>query len=177
MNTFTVISNYKEYLADFGKLYLTAFPEAERRDLNQLYTMLESENRMKFEIITLGQKFCGFCIYWVFDEFCYIEHLAIENIHRGKGLGSEYLRRLICNNNKCFLLEVEPVEDSVNRKRVDFYEKLDFKVMKKDYIQEEYRKQGMRVNLWIMSNGKLTQEETERHIETIRHEVYINFQN
>ncbi|MGL4328255.1 MAG: GNAT family N-acetyltransferase, partial [Tannerellaceae bacterium] len=55
-------------------LYVAAFPEEERRDLNQLRLLIEQADNMYLNAIEANNTLCGFFIYWDMGGFYYLEH-------------------------------------------------------------------------------------------------------
>lgn len=176
MNNLEITHDFNLHPVALEKLYLSAFPEAERRDFHCLRTMLKDEKKMSLEIIIEARSFCGFCVFWNFDKFYYIEHLALADTCRGKGIGSWYLKTFTKKIHEPVLLEVEPEIDLKTRKRILFYYTHGFEIIEKNYLQEPYRQGGIGVPLWIMSNQPYGQQETARQIEIIKQQVYRKYQ-
>ncbi len=160
------------------QLYQEAFPECERRDLDTLKQLICNEQKMFFCQILHNNTECGLLIYWLFDTFCYVEHLAVNTATRGNGTGSATLEALKQRYaNRPIVLEVEPLsDDDATQKRIAFYQRNGFTIADTTYQQPPYRKGEQPFPLWIMTNRQ-TDQTTIQHIENeIKQMVYLRFQ-
>ena len=66
------------------KLFESAFPEEERPPFRSLE---DRDERFHFLVATIDDEPLGILTYWVFEEFVYIEHFAIDKEFRNQGLG------------------------------------------------------------------------------------------
>lgn len=133
-------------------LCVIAFPENERRSWDSLQYVLCFNKNFNANVITLDGKFAGLFIYWIFDRFNFVEHVAIVPSLRGHGLGSfafEYLKK---NSNLPVLLEVELPDNRAAIRRIEFYEKLGYVVVDKSYAQPPYENDGFLVPMQLMTN-------------------------
>ncbi len=138
------------YFQEAWSLYVAAFPEDERRDLDyQILTM--QQPAYHFEVYVDGEVFVGFMGWWDFDDVRYLEHFATSEKLRGGGLGRKILEDFTTQSDKPMLLEVELPEDELTRRRVGFYERLGFVLNKHAYVQPPYRVGGNPVDLLIMT--------------------------
>ncbi len=117
-------SNHPLYKA-FRELYITSFPIFEQRTEPQQKFAFGCE---KYHLISYydEENFVGFIAYWEFDNYLYIEHLAINTSLRGKGYGSGLLNDFIGSTSKIVLLEIDPVIDEISEARLRFYKKCGF---------------------------------------------------
>ncbi|WP_404812303.1 GNAT family N-acetyltransferase [Capnocytophaga canimorsus] len=117
-------SNHPLYKA-FRELYVTSFPIFEQRTEPQQKSAFSCE---KYHLISYydEENFVGFIAYWEFDNYLYIEHLAINTSLRGKGYGSQLLNDFISSTSKIVLLEIDPVIDEISEARLRFYKKCGF---------------------------------------------------
>ncbi len=68
------------------EVYEYSFPQHEKRTkASQIESM---ERGAEIACFCEDGEFLGFMIYWMFDTFIYIEHLAIEKGVRSRGYGS-----------------------------------------------------------------------------------------
>ena len=74
----------------------------------------------------------GIISIWYFEDYIYIEHFAIDENERFKGKGKEIIKTLIDSIKMPIIIEVEPPLDEMTKKRVRFYEGLDFELL--DYF-------------------------------------------
>ena len=68
------------------KLYKSAFPAIERRNLGALEAILNYEKRFEMDVLIKGEKSVGFFAYWTFERFVYVEHFAIDPNMRGHNI-------------------------------------------------------------------------------------------
>ena len=107
-------------------IYVENFPLMERRSLQHKCTAMAND-RYRFNVYLDGGKVVGIICYWEYDENIYIEHLAIDKSAHGGGYGSKLMRKLIEDNKKVIILEIEPVVDEMTTRRWHFYQRLGFK--------------------------------------------------
>ena len=125
------------YFTRLLSLYVEAFPREERRDCEALVNML-NEQLMHFSAVICDNQLFGLVVFWRFDRFLYIEHLAVFSHLRRKGIGEAILEKL-CMEDKPILLEVEIPYDPESLKRVEFYQKCGFISLPIGYKQPPYR--------------------------------------
>lgn len=159
---------------DLCDLYIESFPEAERRDKEQIENLINNNKEMSFNAIMEGDEVNGLLVYWDFENFVYLEHFAIFPRLRNKGIGKKMLELLKNSTNKIIVLEVEPADDDMAGRRVSFYERCGFHIVDKDYEQPSYRHNGCAIPLWIMSNQDLDDATRYEIISTIKNKVYYN---
>ncbi len=158
----------------FDKVYdkmKAAFPLEERRNSFDEKNCLKDSNFNFFEILDEGNE-VGFIALWVFSEFIFIEHLAIDYDKRNGGYGSKALNLVKEKYNKPLILEAEAPETQQQIKRIKFYDRHGFKVNNFDYMQPSYHG-GEGVPLKILSFPRLiSQEEFDNFITLTRKYVY-----
>ncbi|MCI9606197.1 MAG: GNAT family N-acetyltransferase [Oscillospiraceae bacterium] len=120
----------------FG-LYETAFPLHERRTREKQVGVM-GHPEYHFTLIWEGETFAGILLFWEGPDFWYVEHFAISEALRGKGLGAEALR-LLQGEGKDLLLEIDPPVEEVSIRRQHFYEKQDFRANPWQHIHPPYR--------------------------------------
>ncbi|MBR6800449.1 MAG: GNAT family N-acetyltransferase [Eubacteriaceae bacterium] len=86
------ITDKTQNITHIRDLYETAFPENERRDLEDLID--ESSEGMEFYAFYEEDVFTGILSLLTYKDITHIMYLAICEQHRGKGYGSEVLRWL-----------------------------------------------------------------------------------
>lgn len=164
---------------DLFLLYEEAFPLEERRDREQLLTLIKKEKRMFFcaievddELNLKGSAHCGFLIYWHFSNFYYLEHFSIFSCLRNLKIGEKVLSVIEKELPMLRLLEVEPAVDEFSTRRVLYYQRNGYEILTKEYIQPSYRSETSNLQLWIM--GSEATNHLEEYLEMIRLSVYIN---
>lgn len=159
----------------FDKVYekmTSAFPYEERRDHSDQKECFDKEFFNFFEIID-NETPVGFVSPWVFPDFVYIEHLAIDEDKRSGGYGSKTIELIKELYKKPIILEAEAPVTEQQIKRIRFYERLGFKVNGYDYIQPSYHG-GEGVPLMILSYPDLlTQNEFDDFVRITKKEVYF----
>ncbi|ARS37018.1 GNAT family N-acetyltransferase [Pontibacter actiniarum] len=131
-------------------LYEQAFPLEERRPLPwQLEIMPHASYH--FEVILQEEELIGILLWWGFDEVRYVEHFATAPALRGKGYGKVILQAFTDRDTRPVLLEVEPPESKVNRRRIRFYERNGFCLNHHFYQQPPYHQGQPPLTLRLMS--------------------------
>lgn len=151
-------------------LYEESFPESERRKIGQLKRMIENHTPMYFNAIECDGELSGMFVYWDMGDFYYLEHLAVFPEMRNKKIGQQVLDYVAGHLKGLRLLEVEPTEDEMTTRRVNYYRRNGYKVLDKTYVQPSYHAMENACSLWIMGN-----EDSPRlseQVERIKEEVY-----
>lgn len=158
----------------FDKVYnkmTAAFPHEERRDSLDQKKCFDNRYFNFFEI-TENESAVGFVSPWVFPDFVYIEHLAIDENKRSGGYGTKTIEHIKELYNKPIILEAEAPVTEQQIKRIKFYERLGFKVNDYDYMQPSYHG-GEGVPLMILSYPELlSQNQFDLFLSETRREVY-----
>ena len=120
-----------------------------------------------------GDNLLGYVCFWNFDNFVYIEHLAIAKQLRGHGIGSKFLNEFVLNFKKDIILEAELPVETIAKKRISFYERNGFVLNPYEYYQPAYREDSNTVPMLVMSHGnKLPENIFNSYIEKIKQHVY-----
>ncbi|MBR3809352.1 MAG: GNAT family N-acetyltransferase [Clostridia bacterium] len=159
---------------NFSSVYkrlIDAFPYEERRDeADEKKCFLKSQ--FNFCEITDDGESVGLIVFWVFDKFLFVEHIAINKEIRSKGYGSKTFELLKTQYNLPIILEAESPETEMQKKRIKFYENLGFKINSYDYTQPSYHN-GENVPLKILSFPEiLSQSEFDLFFKETRRVVY-----
>ena len=156
------------------QLYTEAFPANERRNENQLLSMLPLEE-MELYAITVDNQFIGLLIVWNFGTFAFPEHFAINPQLRGKQYGSmalEWVRKQYPR----LLFEVEKEHDGPSQRRIAFYERNHFHRLNMEYAQPPYRKGEKAIPMYLFSDNQSWEiSEIAQAAATIEKEVYSRF--
>lgn len=156
------------------QIYETSFPEDERRNFDLLKAL---DGKSDFDLFVITDKQAnaiGIISLWSFKEFIYIEHFAIQQNERGKGIGSSVLSSLANKYSKPILLEVELPEDDLAKRRIAFYQRHGFAIQPYDYTQPAYdkTKQSLPMIVMIKADFEITKRFFDSAIATIYKEVY-----
>lgn len=137
-------------------LYVNAFPEEERRTKEYHLETITKES-FYFEAILDEEKLIGILCWWNFSDFRYIEHFATLPELRGAGYGKSALEQFITESEIRVILEVEHPNNSLNERRISFYERLGFVLSNHPYSHPPYTnsKNDEFLNLLIMCYPKV----------------------
>ncbi|MEG1622261.1 MAG: GNAT family N-acetyltransferase [Alistipes sp.] len=151
-------------------LYESSFPQQERRPIEQLKLLLDTEERMVCNAVICEEKFCGLFIYWQFEQFYYLEYLAIYPELRNQKIGQQVLDYVARELTGLRLMEVEPPVDEITKRRIGYYQRNGYEVLNQDYIQPSYWDDCPAGNLWLMGNRHT--ERLQEYLAQIITEVY-----
>lgn len=166
-----LVSESHPYFSSCIELYLSAFPADERRDVESLEKLLY-ENRFGFHCLIVGNDLGGFITIWQFTGFVYVEHFAVFPDLRSSGIGSRIIKKVTESYNTPVILEIErPVTKQADR-RLDFYLKNGFQVIKSDYIQPSYGPGKKPVPAYLLGNTGLNQDRTQQIVTELYLAVY-----
>lgn len=157
-------------------LYESAFPEYERRPTSDWQVMVEKQpgGFKAWAVTDENEAFCGFITTWAFPAFTYVEHFAISPEKRGAGIGGAAISILI---NECagkpVVLEVEPPDTEMARRRIGFYRRHGLSLIPLPYLQPGYRPGAEWVPLPVMAtNATWAEYHFEEIKRTLHREVY-----
>lgn len=154
-------------------LYLSAFPEGERRPLEAIRSMMEQREDFSFQSIKNKEDLVGFITTWDLKDFLFIEHFAIFSHIRGQNMGSKTLMHLLENSPIPILLETEKEISDEAIARIRFYEKLGFRKFPFSYFQPPYRQDEPYIPMYLFSSGEnLSELNFSRVTKTIISQVY-----
>lgn len=135
------------------KLYHSSFPQDERRELILQKKIIEEEN-YHFVIVKKNELFLAIILWWQFQGFRYIEHIATTARLRNNGYGQKIIQKMITDSCEPIILEVEPNLNKTANRRIAFYKRQGFKLNNFNYHQCPMRKNGAFVKLLLMSYPK-----------------------
>lgn len=157
-----------EELIEAWKIYDGSFPADEKRDF-ELHKECMKNREFSFNAVFCDEKICGFIALWDFDDFVFIEHFAIKEELRNKGIGKEIVCKIKEKNEKMIILETLKPEDDISARRIAFYERNAFVINDFDYVQPSYGKGKESVPMKIMSYPEKIKSEK---FEDIKKEIY-----
>lgn len=135
------------------RTYTESFPEEERRAFPLLLDLLADSPYFRLYLLTVKGQYVGFITVWQFERFTYVEHFAIDPVARSGGIGAAAMRQQLEQVQQPVVLEVEPPEDDLTRRRVGFYERLGFVLDEHPYQQPPYREGDPWLDLRLMYFG------------------------
>ena len=153
------------------QLLQASFPEDEYRDLAEQRRNTD-QNPLFFNNVVLHEGTpVGIFTYWRLPGFYYVEHLAVAPGQRNGGYGRKVLELVQDAWDAPVVLEVEPPQDEMSRRRIGFYERAGYRLLSDDYIQPPYRVDGRALPLHLMVNplGFPVPE-----VETVKRAIYAN---
>ena len=158
-------------LAIIKKIYETSFPVEERRQWESIVNPAVKGCPTLYAILSDGH-IVGMATVWTFGCFAYIEHLALDESVRNKGLGSAALKAIIDTVDPLpVVIEAEPPTDDnpFAARRIRFYQRHGFAVIDPYYVQPPYAVGLPEVGLYLMANAPVSPVETAYTLHT---EVY-----
>ncbi len=164
-------------LPELIEVFEASFPESERRPLHWFKELVETESRFyciaysdHSSSLTPNSSLKALLCYWHFGAFIYIEYLATNPSERNGGMGTRLMQEFLASVGAPVVLEVEPPESELTRRRVGFYERLEFRLLPDDYVQPSYGVvPGLPLRLMIRGEQSIP---TSEIISTIHREVY-----
>lgn len=150
MERVTLSNTEHEYFSEAWELYEASFPKEERRSLTGQKRIFGLEP-YHFEVILMGKSIIGLLLWWGFKEFVFIEHFATMPNVRGKGYGGKILREFLDAQKRRVVLEVEPPEDELKKRRIEFYKNAGFVFNPHFYQQPPMQKGCGYLQLHLMS--------------------------
>lgn len=139
--------------SSFLELYSISFPIFEQRLASQQEYAF-SQDQYHLLCYTEQEHFIGFISYWEFEQYIYIEHLAICDDRRGKGYGGRLLNEFVEQQSKIVLLEIDPVVDELSKKRLRFYTHHGFYTNEYVHDHPAYRLNYPAHRLVVLSHGR-----------------------
>lgn len=135
------INRYTKDRTLFYRLFVEAFPPIERLPIRTMMSYVKKKDVDLWNFY-LEDEFVGFAYMLLSEKYAYLLFFATEESVRGKGIGSEIVKKLIdYYRDKSMVLDIEPVDPKSDNaeqrlKRLSFYEKLGFEVT--DYEMTDY---------------------------------------
>jgi len=162
------------HLSRLIELYKESFPEVERRDINELQDWIEEKENMYFNAVINEGELAGLFCFWNFETFAYMEHLAIFSKMRNHKIGEKVLDYIDKNIKVPHILEVEPPEDELSERRINYYLRNNYLIADKEYIQPSYINKGENAApLWIMTKPLIGDNALlQEYIGLIKKEAY-----
>lgn len=158
----------KEDFAAVFQIMDSSFPEDERRSEEEQKKLLDKPEYTIYGI-TDQNILIGFLSVWDLSEFIYIEHFAISRNYRNGGRGRDFLNSLLSTVSKKIVLEVEPPETELTKRRIGFYQRNGFFYNDYNYMQLAYSPEKAPVPLKLMTFPEAI---SAREFEKIRDCIY-----
>ena len=156
----------------FAEILTEAFPEDERRELGEVQALVDSSPLELLMAEEAGHTL-GILMLWDLPEFLFLENFAVRPACRGRGLGKEMLDFTRSHWDKPTVLEVEPPETEICRRRIGFYGRNGFVLNSQPYEMPCLHGDGPSVPLVLMSRPEpLSDRETLNITRTLYEQVY-----
>lgn len=154
-----VTSTDNTYLSAVNMLYMSAFPETERRPWPSLLALIGTPFFTLYVATeSSAGRFVGFFSLWRLPDAIYVEHLAVVDTERGNGVGGLLVdKALEIAGNRPLVLEVELPETGPDApRRISFYERHGLHVIDDiTYFQPPYVPGQPELQLILMSSRPL----------------------
>lgn len=146
----------------FYEIYAVSFPVYEQRNRNQQLTAF-SDGHYNLLVQKEEELLSSFISYWEFDDYIYIEHLAVNPELRGQNIGSQTLTAFAETTDKTIILEIDPLRDEIARKRLRFYQNLGYQLNRYTHYHPPYNPEYPPHELLVLSfPEKLSEEQYNR---------------
>ena len=165
---FEELQNRKKISKIFYR-YEKTFPEEERRSKDQFLDLSENPDAFVYSINHEDENI-GYCVIWELQGFYFLEHFEVFEEFRNQKFGEKILEALKEKFEK-LVLETEPnsLSEIANR-RLGFYQRNGFEVIKENYLQPSYSEGKSSLQLFLMAN--FLTENLENSIQEIYSTVY-----
>lgn len=128
----------------------SAFPRSERRSWAQHRRAMAAEPGFECVQVSRGGRVVALVFYWELQHGLFVEHLAVAPECRGQGIGRAVLQWLQ-QKGQPIILEIEPVVDSLTRRRLSFYSAAGFSELPYEHVQLPYHADSAAVPLRLLS--------------------------
>ncbi len=156
------------------EILVEAFPEEERRELEEVHALLGTSELELLVPEENGQAH-GMLMIWNLPNRVFLENFAVRKDSRGCGLGREMLSFVRRYWKKPVILEVEPPTGEVEKHRIAFYERNGFHLSYFPYLMPNLRGAGEPLPLLLMScPEKMEDEEARKAAEELYKTAYRN---
>lgn len=156
----------------FDQIYAlmeTSFPLEEYRPYPEQKALLSRPAYGLYAARDDREKLLGFAAVWEWEDFAFIEHIAVSPHYRNGGLGGKLLDQVVALLEKPVCLEVEPPDGGMASRRIGFYQRHGFFLNPYPYIQPSISQGRNPIPLQIMTYGR---EISEAAFATIRNRLY-----
>ena len=107
-------------------IYRTSFPVHEQRRI-QDFPLAFQDPGFCYEVFLNGEgRVVAMLVTWRREQFVYLEYFAVDASLRGQGAGQRILEELRDAFPYKVILEIDPPEDGISRRRLGFYQRHGF---------------------------------------------------
>ena len=140
------------------ELFEGSFPESERRKKEDHLLACNDERFFPLSAWDEG-KLIGLIFFWEWNNYRYLEYLAVIPEIRRQGYGSQMLRHLM-NSRHTTILEIDPLINELSVQRLQFYERAGFTLTPYRFEHLPYRLNARPKELLILSYPEMITKET-----------------
>ncbi len=163
----------KEAFPQVYEIMEESFPKEERRSYEDQLALLQKDEYRLYGICDSRGELMGFLAVWELPQILFIEHFAVRECYRNRGIGSEALQSLLARYFLHACLEVEMPQNLITERRITFYEGCGFTLNHFPYKQPSLGRGREPVDLKIMTTGgPLTQQGFEALRDLLYKRVY-----
>lgn len=152
------------------ELYESSFPTAEKRKEDDHIRAMENP---QFHPLSAweGDLLVGLLFFWEWENYRYLEYLAVNTELRGRSFGSQLLRHL-SDAGHTVILEIDPLSNELSVRRLQFYERNGYTLTPYRYMHLPYRLETQTQELLILSYPEMiTKEQHEDFLQFMEKEV------
>lgn len=146
-----------------------SFPQEEYRPYPEQKALLSRPAYGLYAARDDRENLLGFAAVWEWEDFAFIEHIAVSPHYRNEGLGGKLLDQVVALLGKPVCLEVEPPDGGMASRRIGFYQRHGFFLNPYPYIQPSISQGRNPIPLQIMTYGR---EISEVAFVTVRNRLY-----
>ena len=166
----------EEQFENFYQLIEESFPSDEYRPY-QTQRGLLSHPHYQIYVHEKDHELAAIFATWEGPDFIFLEHFAVKASLRDGGLGSKLLQTFLKQQAKPIVIEIEPPEGELEKRRASFYERNGFSLSQWGYVQPALAKEQSPVSLVLMSYPKPLQEQAYQTFKNwVFKHVYHNCQ-
>ena len=157
---------FKESLS----IYRTSFPLHEQRRLEDFPRAFDDSGFWYEVFLNEAGRVAALLVTWRRSGFVYLEYFAVDASLRGQGAGQRILEELRDTFPHQVILEIDPPEDEISRRRLGFYQRHGFIANEQfEYIHLPYTDDGEPFPLLLMTHEKPLDEAVYRQFVDFHH--------
>lgn len=162
-----------ELFEDFHDIMVSSFPKEERRTKEEFLKLTEKCEKYKIYALLDSEKLVAFLTVWEFKTFAFVDHFAVGPSLRNKGIGADFLSKVLTQSSLPFILEAELPDCELAQRRLNFYKRNGFMENSFPYLLPPMQEGCEAVPMRILSYPEpLTESEFKNVKETLYKEVY-----
>lgn len=154
-------------------IYRTSFPVYEQRRV-QDFPVAFANPAFHYEVfLNEKEQVVAILVTWRTEAFVYLEYFAVDASLRGQGAGQRILEELRDAFPRKLILEIDPPEDEISRRRLGFYQRHGFvSNVQFDYFHPPYTDDGEPFPLLLMTHEELLDEDVYHEFVRL-HDLWV----